>query len=78
MEVATNPTSSRLAVLASVRCLECGSVYAKPTVGGTSEMNPGCPVCGYVGWIPVRLALEPKAPRRSVGGRPPRHAARFR
>ncbi len=73
-----NPTSNRLAVLASVRCLECGCVYAKPTVGGTSEMNPGCPVCGYVGWIPVRLALESKARRRSVEGRPPRLAARFR
>ena len=71
MEAATN----RLYVLASVRCLECGDVYAKPTVGGTSEMNPGCPVCGYVGWIPVS---QPKAPRRFSVGRPPRFAARFR
>ena len=73
-----NPTSKRLAVLASVRCLECGGVYAKPTIGGTSDMNPGCPVCGYVGWIPVRLVPEPRARPRSVGGRPPRPAARFR
>ena len=65
-----NPTSNRLAVLASVRCLECGSVYAKPTIGGTSEMNPGCPMCGYVGWIPVRLALAPETRRRSAAGRP--------
>lgn len=71
MEAATN----HLYVLASVRCLECGDVYAKPTVGGTSEMNPGCPVCGYVGWIPVS---QPNAPRRSSVGRPPRFAARFR
>jgi hypothetical protein len=78
MEADMNPTSNRLAVLASVRCLECGGVYAKPTIGGTTELNPGCPVCGYVGWIPVRLALEPKARSRSVGGRPPRLAARFR
>lgn len=47
-----------LALLESVRCLECGSVYAKPTAGGTVEENPGCPVCGYVGWIPVRLPAE--------------------
>jgi predicted nucleic acid-binding Zn-ribbon protein len=65
-------------VLASVRCLECGSVYAKPTMGGTSEMNPGCPVCGYVGWIPVRPALEPRGQRRSVAGRPPRRSAQLR
>jgi hypothetical protein len=71
MEAATN----RLYLLASVRCLDCGDVYAKPTVGGTSEMNPGCPVCSYVGWIPVS---QPTAPRRSSVGRPPRFAARFR
>jgi predicted nucleic acid-binding Zn-ribbon protein len=75
MEAAPTP-SNRLAVLASVRCLECGSVYAKPTVGGTNEMNPGCPLCGYVGWIPVRLALAPEARRRSAAGRPLRLAAR--
>jgi hypothetical protein len=59
MEAAT-----RVEVLASVRCLECGGVYAKPTVGGTNEMNPGCPDCGDVGWIPVRLAVVPRARRR--------------
>ena len=51
-------------VLASVRCLECGTVYAKPTAGGTNDKNPGCPVCAYVGWIPVRLAPEPRRPPR--------------
>ena len=25
--------------------------YAKPTAGGTRRTNPGCPDCGYVGWI---------------------------
>lgn len=68
----------KLSVLASVRCLECGGVYAKPTIGGTNEMNPGCPVCGYVGWIPVRLGLEASRRRRSASGRPPRHAAHWR
>jgi hypothetical protein len=54
-----------LAVLESVRCLECGETYAKPAIGGTVEQNPGCPVCGYVGWIPVSLPPEPGARRRS-------------
>jgi len=78
MEAATTPSVNRLYPLAGVRCLECGDVYAKPTVGGTSETNPGCPVCGYVGWIPVSLGREPKGPNRSSVGRPPRFAARFR
>jgi hypothetical protein len=75
MEAARTPN---LSVLASVRCLECGGVYAKPTIGGTNEMNPGCPVCGYVGWIPVRLGLEQAPRRRSAVGRPPRLAAHWR
>jgi ribosomal protein S27AE len=35
-----------------VRCLECGTTYVKPVDGGTVSENPGCPRCGYVGWIP--------------------------
>jgi hypothetical protein len=54
----------------SVRCLECGEVYAKPLAGGTVEKNPGCPLCGYVGWIPLTRPAEP-ASLRSVEG-PPR------
>lgn len=34
-----------------VRCLECGSTYVKPSDGGTVHQNPGCPSCGYVGWM---------------------------
>jgi hypothetical protein len=40
-----------LTVLESVRCLECGAVYSKPSGGGTVRRNPGCPECGYVGWV---------------------------
>src|SRR3954447_23834259 len=40
-----------LTVLESVRCLECGAVYSKPADGGTVRENPGCPECGYVGWV---------------------------
>jgi len=39
-----------LTVVESVRCLDCGSIYAKPSAGGTVRENPGCPECGYVGW----------------------------
>jgi predicted nucleic acid-binding Zn-ribbon protein len=53
-----------LRVLESVSCLECGSVYAKPVGGGTAAMNPGCPVCGYLGWMPFKSASE-RVPLRS-------------
>jgi hypothetical protein len=42
-----------LTLLERVRCLECGEVYGKPAGGGTVHQNPGCPACGYVGWIDV-------------------------
>ena len=35
----------------TVRCLSCGEAYAKPAGGGTVQANPGCPDCGYVGWV---------------------------
>jgi hypothetical protein len=57
-----------LSVLESVRCLECGEVYAKPVAGGTVEKNPGCPICGYIGWLPLSLPRE-RARLRSVEGR---------
>jgi hypothetical protein len=56
-----------LTVLESVRCLECGAVYSKPTDGGTVRENPGCPECGYVGWIIAGpLRPEDAPPTRSV------------
>jgi len=30
-------------LLESVRCLECGEVYAKAVEGGIVQTNPGCP-----------------------------------
>ncbi|MDX6486996.1 MAG: hypothetical protein QOF43_2149 [Gaiellaceae bacterium] len=71
MEVITYDRS--LAVLESVRCLECYEVYSKPVAGGTVLKNPGCPVCGYVGWIPLSLPSETGALTRFGGGRPPLH-----
>ena len=62
-----------LTLIESVRCLECSGVYAKPSGGGTVEQNPGCPTCGYVGWLAASVPVsEEVAPRRSVAGRPPR------
>jgi hypothetical protein len=59
-----------LSVLESVRCLECSEIYSKPVAGGTVQKNPGCPACGYVGWIPLTLPQEER-PRRSASGRQP-------
>ena len=47
-----------------VTCLECGTVYAKPDDGGTVYENPGCPRCGYLGWLSAGVE-----PRRSGAGR---------
>ena len=62
-----------LTLLESVRCLECGEVYAKPAGGGTVEQNPGCPDCGYVGWLSASVPVsEELALRRSSADRPRR------
>ena len=60
------PKEASLALLESVRCLECGEIYSKPNAGGTVQKNPGCPTCGYVGWIPVSLPAVPRARRHSA------------
>jgi len=72
--VNANPgDEGRLSLLESVRCLDCGAVYAKPSGGGTVRQNPGCPECGYVGWIDVGARInEASLSRRSAEGRPPR------
>jgi hypothetical protein len=56
----------RLSVIESVRCLECGSVYAKPAGGGTARDNPGCPECGYVGWLSVSVPVNASSARRRL------------
>ena len=69
----------RLAVFESVCCLECGETYSKPAAGGTVEKNPGCPECGYVGWVAVTRAangvLPPPQQHRFFGGRLRRRSA---
>ena len=70
------PDGPPLAVLESVRCLECGLVYAKPSGGGTVTNNPGCPDCGYVGWLSASIPFTAsRAQRRSDADLPlHRHA----
>lgn len=63
MEPSTQP---KLTALASVLCLECEQVYTKPVGCGTVWANPGCPHCGYVGWLPLT------APDVDTGNRPRR------
>jgi hypothetical protein len=66
----TGAEGPQLAVVESVRCLECGAVYAKPLGGGTVRENPGCPDCGYVGWATTPDPLnEAWMPPRSAAGR---------
>ena len=60
-----------LAVYESVRCLACGTVYAKPARGGTARLNPGCPECSYVGWLSVDLPLTPRSSLRHSDEDPP-------
>ena len=57
-----------------VRCLSCGAAYPKPSHGGTVRANPGCPDCGYVGWV-LASSLTPLERRRSDEDQPRRRSA---
>jgi hypothetical protein len=58
------------AVVEAVRCLDCGAVYSKPAGGGTVTDNPGCPECGYLGWLSSSIPFsEDAAHHRSGAGR---------
>jgi hypothetical protein len=59
-----------------VRCLDCGTSYSKPADGGTVHENPGCPHCGYLGWMATGVPTGPTAPARSVEDLHPRSAGR--
>ena len=53
-----------------VRCLACSARYVKPLGGGTVSANPGCPECGYVGWVLDGSGVSvDSAQFRSVAGR---------
>jgi hypothetical protein len=49
-----------------VRCLACETTYSKPVGGGTLVANPGCPKCGYVGWIAHSVPVQRLSAARSA------------
>ena len=65
-----------LTAFEQVSCLECGLVYGKPARGGTRNENPGCPSCGYVGWIAVRDHVTGPARGSIHAGAPRKFSAR--
>ena len=68
--------ATRISNVVTVRCLGCNELYAKPLGGGTVRANPGCPECGYVGWVYAPgLATEASAPDRSYEDHPRRRSA---
>jgi len=67
-------TEKKLAPVETVRCLLCGAPYAKPLSGGTVRANPGCPECGYVGWV-LASSLTELEPRRFDEDQPRRRSA---
>ena len=61
---------SPLAGIERVRCLGCSASYVKPAGGGTVSANPGCPECGYVGWVREQMPItRGGAPNRSFSDR---------
>jgi hypothetical protein len=64
------PAALPLSRIARVRCLNCQATYVKPASGGTVSANPGCPECGYVGWVVEQEPLRMDAGQsRSFGDR---------
>ena len=59
----------------SVRCLGCGSVYRAEVAEGTGTLSNGCPLCGYVGWVPIEQSFrggpEPSRSASDPQQRPP-------
>jgi hypothetical protein len=71
--------SSNVIQIERVRCLECGAKYVKPADGGTVHENPGCPKCGYLGWISTTIPTSNPGPdeqRRFAGDRRPHRVVR--
>ena len=61
-----------------VRCLDCSTSYSKPAGGGMVHENPGCPRCGYLGWIATTVPTGPEARGRSGADLRPSSSARRR
>jgi hypothetical protein len=76
MDANPSAPTATLALVESVRCLECTAVYAKPAGGGTVRANPGCPECGYVGWLALSIPFSRElAQHRFFAGRQRRRSA---
>ena len=56
-----------LEIVQEVRCLSCGTVYAKPRGGSAVSKSPGCPECGYVGWLSAKVPVSEEFERRHFG-----------
>jgi ribosomal protein S27AE len=69
-------STSNVVQIDRVLCLECGTTYVKPADGGTVQENPGCPKCGYVGWISATIPAS--GLRRFSGDRRQDQIARAR
>ena len=70
------PRHKRVQKTITVRCLSCNEPYAKPLGGGIVRANPGCPQCGYVGWVLAPdVPSEAASPRRFSEDRPRRRSA---
>lgn len=68
--------ATRVSNAVTVKCLGCNELYAKPLGGGTVRANPGCPECGYVGWVLTpELPREPSSRDRSYADHPRRRSA---
>ena len=61
-----------------VRCLDCGTRYARRAGPSSVSRNPGCPRCGYVGWIHASIPRSPYESLRSGADRLPSQTARPR
>jgi hypothetical protein len=68
---ANDSDEARLTRVERVRCLHCSASYVKPVGGGTVSANPGCPECGYVGWVLEQVpVIRGAPPSRFVVDRP--------
>jgi hypothetical protein len=65
---------SDLSSIETVRCLSCSALYPKPLGGGIVRANPGCPECGYSGWV-LATGVKPDEPRRFAEDLPRRRFA---
>ena len=68
MEENRQSEAPSLSVYENVLCLECAAVYTKPTRGGTARSNPGCPECGYVGWVATAVPVTTSTEQRHSDG----------